>query len=214
MIVTPAVSDYLAATRSEPDAVLAEMEAHAAHDGIPVVQPETGELLAVLVAAGGARRVVEIGTAIGVSTLYLARALPPDGCVVSFEIDAIRHAAASGYLDRAGVAERVELRLEDARSGLAGLEPGGWDLAFLDGVKAQYFDYLELVVPLLRAGGVLAVDNVLMSGTVAEGRADGNWTSDQVATARDFNARLREHPDLLATLTPVGDGVALAVKKS
>lgn len=214
MIVTSAVSAYLAATRAEPDAVLAEMEAHAARDGIPIVQPETGELLAVLAAAGGARRVVEIGTAIGVSTVYLARALSSDGRVVSFEIDAVRQEAARAYLARAGVEDRVELGLEDARSGLAGLEHGGWDLAFLDGVKAQYFDYLELVVPLLRAGGLLVVDNVLMSGTVAEGRAGGNWTAEQVATARDFNARLRDHPELQATITPVGDGVALAVKRS
>ena len=83
VIVTEAVSRYLAELRSESDPVLAEMEAHGARDGIPIVVPETGALLHVLALASGARRVLEVGTAIGVSTLYLARALPDDGRVVS-----------------------------------------------------------------------------------------------------------------------------------
>src|SRR3981081_2588137 len=110
------------------------MEAHAARDHIPIVVPETGALLHVLALARGARRVVEVGTAIGVSTLYLARALSPGGSVISFEIDERRHAAARDYLERAGVLDRVELRLQDARTGLAGLE-GPFDMAFIDGVK-------------------------------------------------------------------------------
>jgi caffeoyl-CoA O-methyltransferase len=212
MIVTPAVRDYLAAIRPAPDALLAEMEAHGAREGIPIVDPHSGALLHVLARAIGARRIVEIGTAIGVSTLHLARALPQGGELVSFEIDPARHAAASAYLGRAGVAARVDLRLRDARAGLAELS-GPFDLAFLDGVKAEYEEYLELVVPLLRRGGLVAVDNVLMSGTVAEGRGDGHWTDEQVATARAFNLRLLSHPALVATVTPVGDGIALAARR-
>lgn len=211
MILAPAVRDYLAATRPAPDPVLAEMEAHAARDGIPVVEPPTGRLLHVLARAAGARRVVEVGTAIGVSTLYLARALPEDGRVVSFDIDAERHAAARSYLDRAGVGARVELRLEDARQGLRALE-GPFDLALLDGVKAEYPDYLDAVLGLVRSGGSVAVDNVLMGGAVAAGRGEGQWSDAQVAAAREFNANLLGDPRLAATLTPVGDGVALAVR--
>src|SRR5947208_4062478 len=118
------------------------MEAQGAREGIPIVQPPTGALLHVLALACGARRVVEVGTAIGVSTLYLARALPEDGLIVSFEIDEARHAAARDYLGRAGVINRADLRLEDARAGLAALE-GSFDMAFIDGVKAQYGDYLD-----------------------------------------------------------------------
>ena len=212
MIVTEAVTRYLAELKSEPDPVLAEMEAQGAREGIPIVQPPTGALLHVLALACGARRVVEVGTAIGVSTLYLARALPEDGAVVSFEVDAERHDAARGYLERAGVIDRTDLRLQDAREGLEGLS-GSFDMAFIDGVKAQYGDYFDGLLPLLRPGGVLAVDNVLMSGTVAEGRSDGHWTDDQIATARVFNERLLSHPDLLGTLTPVGDGVLIAVRR-
>jgi predicted O-methyltransferase YrrM len=212
VIVTDAVDTYLAGLRAEPDPVLADMEAHAARDGIPIVVPETGLLLHVLALACDAQRIVEIGTAIGVSTLYLARALPPDGTIVSFEIDPERHAAARSYLERAGVLDRADLRLQDAREGLLSAD-GGFDMAFIDGIKAQYHDYFDALLPLLRTGAVLAIDNVLMSGTVAEGRSDGHWADEQIAGARAFNERLLRHEQLTGTLTPVGDGVLVAVKR-
>ncbi len=212
MIITTAVSQYLAEVRRASDPILAEMEAEAGRDGIPIVVPETGLLLHVLTRASSARRVLEVGTAIGVSTLYVARALPPDGKIISFEIDEHRHASARDYLTRAGVANRADLRLEDARVGLARLDET-FDMAFIDGVKMQYGDYFDALLPLLRAGALLAVDNVLMSGTVAEGRSDGHWTDEQIRAARAFNHRLLTHTELDATITPVGDGVLLAVRR-
>jgi caffeoyl-CoA O-methyltransferase len=149
----------------------------------------------------------------GVSTLYLARALPEDGTIVSFEIDPERHEAARGYLERAGVLERADLRLQDAREGLTSLEPASFDFAFIDGVKAQYGDYLELVLPLIAPSGVLAVDNVLMSGSVAEGRSDGGWSDEQIAWMREFTRRLLSDERLTGTVTPVGDGVLVAVRR-
>jgi len=212
MIVTPAVREYLDATLHPPDPLLAEMQALGARERIPILDAQSGALLHVLARATGARRIVEVGTAIGVSTLHLARALPAGGELVSFEIDDGRHAAAERYLERAHLAARLDLRLQDARAGLAELQPP-FDLAFIDGVKAEYEEYLTLVVPLLRSGGLVAVDNVLMSGTVAENRSDGHWSEQQIATARAFNARLLDHPELIATITPVGDGIALAAKR-
>ena len=212
MIITDAVRDYIARSRPDPDPVLAEMEAQAGREGIPVVVPETGALLNVLARACGARRVLEVGTAIGVSALYLTRALPEDGELVSFEIDEPRHRAAARYLQRAGVFDRADLRLQDAREGLGELEPG-FDMAFIDGVKSQYGEYFDALLPLLRRGALLAVDNVLMSGTVAEARSDGHWTDEQIAAARKFNERLLTHEELSGTITPVGDGVLLAVRR-
>lgn len=212
MIVTDAVSSYLAGLRPEPDPVLAEMQAQGERERIPIVGPETGMLLHVLAAVGGATRVVEVGTAIGVSTLYLARALAPGGTVVSFEIDEARHAAAREYLGRAGVLDRADLRLEDARTGLGSLA-GPFEMAFIDGVKAQYSEYLDELLPLLGSGAVLAVDNVLMSGSVAEGKGDGHWSDEQVAGARAFNRRLLGDERLTGTVTPVGDGVLVAVAR-
>lgn len=186
------------------------MEEHGAREGVPIVVPETGAFLHVLALASGARRVLEVGTAIGVSTLYLARALPEDGLIVSFEIDEERHRAAQGYLARAGLADRVQLRLQDAREGLRELD-GEFDFAFLDGVKAQYGDYLAGVLPHLCPGGVLAVDNALRGGRVAEAPANGS--DEQAAALREFNRRLLKHDELTGTITPVGDGVLVAVKE-
>ena len=213
MIVTEAVSAYLAGLRPDPDPVLAEMEAHGARESVPIVVPQTGRLLQVLALCRGARRIVEVGTAIGVSTLYLARALPEDGSITSFEVDPERHAAARGYLERAGVIDRVDLRLEDARTGLPSLDPASFDFAFLDGVKAQYGDYLDQVLPLIAPGGVLAVDNVLLSGTVADGHDDGRRADERAAGMREFNARLLSDERFIGTVTPVGDGVLVAVRR-
>jgi caffeoyl-CoA O-methyltransferase len=213
VIVTDAVANYIYSLRPEPDPVLAEMESQAAREGIPIVVAPTGALLHVLALACAARRIVEVGTAIGVSTLYLARALPPDGKIVSFEIDEERHRAARDYLDRAGVAERADLRLEDARTGLPTLEPASFDMAFIDGVKTEYGAYFDVLLPLLRPGGVLAVDNVLMSGAVAEGHGNERWSDQQIAAARAFNERLLGHEQLTGTATPVGDGVLVAVRR-
>jgi predicted O-methyltransferase YrrM len=212
MIVTEPVASYLEQLRKAPDPVLADMEAQGDREGIPIVVPETGALLQALALARGARRILEVGTAIGVSTLYLARALPEDGEIVSFEIDPERHQAARAYLERARVLDRADLRLQDAREGLQELD-GQFDMAFIDGVKTQYGEYFELLLPLLAPGAVLAVDNVLMSGTVAEGRSDGHWTDDQIAGARAFNERLLTNEQLTGTLTPVGDGVLIAIKR-
>lgn len=166
MIVSPAVENYLERLRGAPDAVLAEMEAQARQEGIPIVVPATGQLLEVLALAAGARTAVEVGTAIGVSTLYIGRGLGHEGRIVSFEINPERHAAARAYLDRAGLGDRADLRLQDARDGLLSVQ-GPFDFAFLDGVKTEYDDYFSLVLPLLRRGGVLVVDNVLRGGAVA-----------------------------------------------
>jgi predicted O-methyltransferase YrrM len=212
VILTKEVDEYLATLRREPDEVLAEMEAQAQREWIPVVPPETGELLGLLARMRGASRVVEIGTAIGVSTLYIARALPPDGQVISFEIDPARHQAARDYLQRAGMLDRADLRLQDASEGLRTLD-GPFDMAFVDAGKLQYGDYLELLLPLLAPRSVLAIDNMLMSGTVATGRTDGSWSQDQIDMVRALNARVVAMPEFDASLVPVGDGVLVAVRR-
>lgn len=211
-ILAPDVERYLAGLVPASDPVLAEMQAHGDRDGIPIVAPETGVLLAILARAVGARRVVEVGTAIGVSTLHLARAVGAGGLVTSFEIDPARHSAAREYLTRAGMIDRTDLHLQDAAEGLRELE-GSVDMAFLDGVKDDYPVHLELALEHVRSGGLVAVDNVLLSGTVATGRGEGHWTDEHVAKMRAFNHRLTTDPKLEATVLAVGDGVAVAVRR-
>jgi predicted O-methyltransferase YrrM len=213
MIVSDAVEAYLLDSRPAPDPMLAEMQAHGERERIPIVVPVTGALLQVLTAASGARRAVEVGTAIGVSTLHVARGLRDGGTIVSFEVDGQRHRAARDYLDRAGVGGLADLRLQDAGEGLAELEPGTFDIAFLDGLKGDYQRHLELALPLLRTGGTLVVDNTLLSGTVAEGRPGHHWSGEDVDAMREFNRLLLSRDDLDAVLLPVGDGVIVAVRR-
>ena len=212
MILAEGLESYLRSLVPEPDPVLAEMVAHGERDGIPIVYPETGLLLEVLVALCGARTAVEVGTAIGVSTLHIARALGPGGSVISFEVDAGRQEAARGYLERAGLADRADLRLQDGAEGLEALT-GPFDFAFLDAFKADYARHLALVVPLLRPGGAVAIDNVLLSGMVATSTAAGHWSEEDVLRMRELNADLIADQGLAATVLPVGDGVAVAVRR-
>jgi predicted O-methyltransferase YrrM len=212
VILAEGLEGYLRSLVPEPDPVLAEMIAHGDRDGIPIVYPETGLLLEVLVALAGARTAVEVGTAIGVSTLHIARALQDGGSVISFEIDAVRHEAACRYLDRAGVGSRADLRLQDGAEGLESLT-GPFDFAFLDAAKGDYPRHLELVVPLLRPGGAVAIDNVLLSGAVASDRIASHWSEEDVLRMRTFNADLIADRGLTATVLSVGDGVSVAVRR-
>jgi caffeoyl-CoA O-methyltransferase len=165
----------------------------------------------VIAASTGAARAVEVGTAIGVSTLHLARG---GAHVTSFEVDPERHEHATQYLARDGRADQVDLRLQDAGEGLAELEPGGYDLGFIDGPKAGYPTHLDQIVGLLRPGGVVLVDNVLMGGGAATGEPSNQWSAESVATIRDFNAAMKARDDLRVTFLPVGDGVAFGVRLS
>ena len=210
MIVEPAVEEYLTGLEPDLDPLLAEMRAHGERDRIPIVFAVTGGLLEVLAAATGAARAVEVGTAIGVSTLHLARG---GAHVTSFEVDPERHAAAREYLARDGLADRVDLRLQDATEGLAELEPGGYDLGFIDGPKSGYSMHLDQIVALLRPGGLLLADNVLMGGGAATGEASNQWSEESVAAIRAFNEGLKQRADLRVTFLPVGDGVALGVRQ-
>lgn len=213
MIVTEAVERHLVESRTPPDELLLEMEAHGERDRVPILPPESGAFLHALVAATGARRVVEVGTAIGYSTLLIARALPADGVVVSYEIDEERHLAARGYLERAGMLDRTELHLQDAAVGLAELEHASVDLAFIDGLKGDYAGHMELVLRALRPRGTVVVDNTLLSGSVAEGRPVGHWSQDSVDEMRRFNQRVLSDPALDAALVPIGDGMLVAVTR-
>ena len=208
MINDPAVTDYLTGLEPEPDPLLAEMRAHGERDHIPIVEHVTGGLLELLAAATGAQRAVEVGTAIGVSTLHLSRG---GAHVTSFEVDPERHAAAKEYLRRGGF--EPDLRLQDATEGLAELESGSFDLAFVDGPKVGYASHTDEVVRLLKPGGLLLVDNVLMGGGAATGRPTNQWGQDSVDLIRAFNQGIAERDDLRATFLAVGDGVAMAVRQ-
>jgi caffeoyl-CoA O-methyltransferase len=204
-IRTDAVDSYFDQIRPDRPPVMAEMEAVADRDDVPIVSWETGRLLSALAAATDGR-VLEVGTAIGYSTLHVAEALER-GSVTTLERDSDRARQARDFLDRSGVGGRVEIVLGDARETIPGLE-GPFDLLFLDATKGEYRDYLELATPLLAPRALLAVDNVLMSGQVAG--EDGRWSQESVAAQRDFNQALLRSDSWRASVLGVGDGVLVA----
>jgi len=214
VIRQPRVQGYLDRLRPERDPVLADMEALGARDGIPIVEWETGRLLAPLVAATRPERVLEVGTAIGVSTLHMARELGDGARIVTVERDAARIATAREYWARAGVEHRIDVVHGDALKALRDL-PGPFGLVFLDATKTEIGDYLALLYGRLTAGCVLVVDNLLMGGDVALGEdAEAAWSAEALTAARAAAAELMASPDWLFSLLPVGDGVGLGVRRA
>jgi predicted O-methyltransferase YrrM len=205
------VESYLHALRSERSAVMAEMEAVADRDDVPIVHWETGRFLAVLCRALDPV-VLEVGTAIGYSTLHMAEQLR-GGRVVTLELREDRASQARDFFGRAGVADRVELIEGDARHSIESVE-GPIDLLFVDAAKDEYRTYIDLAEPKLSERAVLVVDNMLMSGEVAlpEG-ASGGWRPESLAAARELNAELLASERWLACVLPVGDGIAFATRR-
>lgn len=202
---------YLERLLPPRDALVREMEQLAAEQKVPISDPEVGRLLSILARSLGARRILEIGTAIGYGALHLARGAA-EAHVVSIDIDPERLAMAHAFLERAGVANRVELVAGEALAVLAHLE-GPFDLVYIDAVKTDYRRYLDLSLPKLRVGGMIVIDNLLWGGEVANPNDVDDQPSDKNADAlRAFNPYLMIHPQLEAVILPLGDGVGLATK--
>jgi predicted O-methyltransferase YrrM len=174
---------------------------------------DLGALLALLVHAIGARRAIEIGTFTGYSALAVAAALPADGRLVACDVNAEWTAIGRRYWAEAGVTARIDLRLAPALDTLAQLRreegAGTFDFAFIDADKTSYDAYYEGCLELLRAGGLIALDNMLWSGAVA----DPGKTDATTKALRALNAKIAADPRVEASLLTIGDGVMLARKR-
>ena len=213
-VILPApVYDYVSSFAHLPHAELAVIHDEGVRQGIPVVDPQSGALLHALVRAARARRVLEIGTAVGYSGLWMATALPPDGMLITLERDRARAEIARGHFTAAGVANRVTVMVGDASQYLHKVA-GPFDVIFQDGDKASYTPLLDRLVTLLRPGGVLVTDNVLWSGRVAPGFAQAGSADDNTPAIVEYNQRVASHPDLLTAVVPLRDGVSISVKRS
>ncbi len=210
-ILEEVVERYLHELRPERSEVMREMEEHAERDSIPIVHWETGRLLAVLCRVLDPV-VLEVGTAIGYSTLHMAEQLQ-SGRVVTLERDPERAAQARSYLERSGVSDRVGLVEGDALETLPALD-GPFDLLFVDASKGEYARYIELAEPKLTDRALMVVDNLLMRGEVALPEdAETWWNPDSLASARRLNADLLASEDWLACVLPVGDGIGVAARR-
>ena len=210
-ILSEHVEAYLHGLRPGRSPVMSEMEAVAERDGVPIVHWETGRLLAAICRALDPV-VLEVGTAIGYSTLHIAEQLER-GRVVTLEIDPTRAAQARDFLSRAGVADRVEIVEGDARETIPRLE-GPFDLLFVDAAKSEYREYIELAEGNLSERALLVVDNLLMSGEVALPEdAETYWKPDSLASARALNEELLSSERWLGCVLPVGDGIGVAARR-
>ncbi len=170
------------------------------------IGPEQGALLAMLVRLIGARRCLEIGTFTGYSSTVVALALPQDGAMVCCDVSVEWTDVARRYWADAGVADKIDLRIGPAIETLETLEQGSFDFAFIDADKPSYDAYYECALKLVRPGGLIAIDNVLWSGRVA----DGDDQSDETRAIRALNEKVAADERVEVALVPIGDGVTLA----
>lgn len=208
-ILTEETATYLAEMEPAANDLVEEMEAHAERDDIPIASRSVAHLQAILARAADADRVLEFGTAIGYSTLHVART---GAEVVTMDVDEERIAAAEEYLERAGVRDRAAIHHGPALEVLDDLA-GPFDVVFLDAVKREYEQYLERTLPMVPVGGLLVADNLLWYGNVPADDEDveAGWR-DSTAALRAFNERFVNHDQLDAVISPLGDGTGIATK--
>ena len=206
-ITVPAVEDYLYSLLPPRDEVLSEIEDQAAKRDIPIVGPAVGRILYQLALMIGAKKVFELGSAIGYSTLWWARAVGEGGRVVYTDGDRKKAEEARRYFDRAGVSGRVRLHTGDALEFLSE-QKEEYDIIFNDVDKEDYQRVFKLALPHLRKGGLFVTDNVLWSGKVAQ--KDPSEASTKAIL--EFNRLLYSSQPLFTTIFPIRDGVAVAIK--
>jgi predicted O-methyltransferase YrrM len=207
--VAPELDRYILELVPSRDPVRREMEREAERRDIPIVGPAVASLLEVLAASIGARRVFELGSAIGYSTISFARAVGPGGMVFYTDGSAENAREASGYLERLRLRDRVEIRVGDAVASLESSE-GDFDVIFVDIDKHDYPRALAAAAPRVRPGGYLLADNVLWSGKVTDPAQRDRATEG----IREFNRRLSGRSDFRSVIVPLRDGVAIARREA
>jgi predicted O-methyltransferase YrrM len=212
--MTDRLYDYLLSVSVHEHPELARLRAETAQlaEHNMQISPEQGQFLALLARLMGARRCIEVGTFTGYSALAVALALPAEGRLLALDVSETWTTVARRHWAAAGIASRIELRLAPALVSLDALlrdgQAGGFDFAFIDADKENYQGYYERVLTLLRPGGLVAVDNTLWSGTVA----DPKVVDRDTAALRAFNAALYADSRIDLSLVPIGDGLTLARK--
>jgi len=201
------VEDYLYSLLPPRDEVLAEIEAEAAKRHVPIVGPAVGRVLYQLAVISGAKRVFEMGSAIGYSTIWWARAVGDGGRVVYTDGDRTRAEQARRYFERAGVSQRITVRVGDALEFLSE-EKVPYDIIFCDVDKTDYPRAFRLALPRLKKGGLFVADNVLWSGKVAQPNPDA-----ETKAILELNRLTYESKEVFTTILPLRDGVTVAVKK-
>lgn len=198
---------YLDGLIPSRDPLLFEIEAYANEHRQPIADPEVAQLMRALIRAQRPQHLLEIGTNIGYSVVVMGRELGPDAKIESIEIDAATLEVAKAFVSRAELAPEVVFHNGAALDVLPTLE-GELDFVFIDCVKTEYEQYVDLVLPRLRSGGMIVFDNLLWKGEVAKGAG-----SPEARALAALNRRIMTDPELVSIVLPLSDGVGLSVKR-
>ncbi|MEM8639737.1 MAG: class I SAM-dependent methyltransferase [Cyanobacteria bacterium P01_G01_bin.54] len=207
--------DYLLAVSLRESATLTQLRQRAAQHSVSdmLITPDQGQFMALLIRLMGAKKILEIGTLSGYSALWMALALPADGILSACDIDHKCQDYALPYWQAAGVAHKIHLRIAPALNTLDALltagQAGTFDLAFIDADKLNYRQYYEKCLELLRPGGLIAIDNVLWGGAVA----DPKQTDPDTVALRELNQALHQDQRIELSMLPIADGLTLALKR-
>lgn len=207
-ITVEVVEDYLYSLLPPRDEVLAEMEADAAKNNVPIVGPAVGRIFYQYAIISGAKRVFEMGSAIGYSTIWWARAVGEGGQVVYTDGDPKNAEKARRYFERAGVSARITVRVGDALE-LLSEEKQPYDIIFNDVDKTDYPRVFRIALPHLKSGGLFVTDNVLWSGKVAQ----AGQSEPETKAILELNKLMYQSKDVFTTILPIRDGVSVCVKK-
>jgi predicted O-methyltransferase YrrM len=194
------------------DNFMREIELKARERYIPIISPEIGQLFSVLIKSVRPKRILEIGTAIGYSTIWMARAAGPTVEVVTIEIDEERAREARENFQHYNLENRINLKLGDALEIIPYLHRK-FDFVFIDAAKGQYLNYLELLMEIVPAGGLIIADNVLYRGYVRGRKSVKHKHRTMVNVLREYLETVTDHHLLETSVLPVGDGIAISVKK-
>lgn len=205
-LLTPAVEKYLSEILPDRDPVLASMEEYARKNNVPIIGPECGRLLYLLTEISGAKRIFEMGSAIGYSAIWFARAAGPQAEIYFTDSDPKNAEMARENFKKAGISERIHILLGDAVD-LIDTVSGEFDIILIDVFKHQYPNALKKSVPRLKHGGLVITDNVLWSGRVTEPAKD-----DSTRGVIEFNKMIYSSQELFPVIVPLRDGVAVCRK--
>ncbi|RKD23946.1 methyltransferase [Ammoniphilus oxalaticus] len=210
MIVYENINRYIEQMVPERNHLLNRLEQEAEQEKIPIIQLSSIQFIRTLLLSHRPKKILEIGAAIGYSTIWLAQAAP-EAKITTIEIDQERSQRALLNFKEAGICDRVELVVGDAGDGLP--EELRFDCLFLDAAKGQYKNYIDLYLPQLEVGGIIICDNILFKGLVAEEHVEHKRWAPMVKKIQAFNCYLVEHPRLETSFIPIGDGLTFSVKK-
>ena len=204
------VSAYLAAAHVGPNPLVLELEQHGRKEDVPSVSRSLGRLLSVLVHAMQANRILEIGTAYGYSTLWMALAQPPAGKIWTFDPDMELTEVAQGYFERAGVADRIEVINQPALEVLPTFQQRNLDIVFIDADRERYEEYLEAVIPMLKLSGLVIIHNLFERQLLERQRRNED---EELTGLRNFNELFLTHPDLDSTIIALAGGTGIGARK-